>query len=54
MIDTDYRVVKPFGEIHLGEVPQEFLDLNCWNKMDFARRMGIAPITKIEFATQIL
>ena len=49
MIDADYKVVKPFGETHPGEVFQEYLDSNCWNQMIFARRMEIAPITKSEF-----
>ena len=45
MIDADYKVVKPFRDIHPGEVFQEYLNSNCWNQMDFARRTGIAPIT---------
>ena len=36
MIDADNKVVKPIGEIHPGEVFQEYLDSNCWNQMDFA------------------
>ena len=43
MIDADYKVVKPFGVIHLGEILQEYLDSSCWNQMDFARKTGIAP-----------
>ena len=52
MIDAHYKVVNPIGEVHPSEVFRENLDSNCWNEMDFSRRMGIAPITKSEFATQ--
>ena len=40
--DADYKVVKPFGEIYPDGIFQEYLDSNCWNQMDFVRRMGIA------------
>ena len=52
MIDAQYNVVNPIVEVRPGEVFRENLDSNCWNQMDFARRMGIAPITNSEFATQ--
>ena len=53
MIDAQYNVVNPIVEVRPGEVFREYLDSNCWNQMDFSRRMGIAPITKSEFATPV-
>ena len=49
MNDAHYKVVKPIREIRPGEVFRKYLESNCWNQMDFARRMGIAPIIKSEF-----
>ena len=37
MIDADYKVLKPFGEIHPVEVFREYLDSICWNQMDLRK-----------------
>ena len=45
MIETDYKLIDPFGEIHPGEVLLEYLESNCWNQRNLARRTGITPKT---------
>ena len=45
MTDTDYTVLKPYGNLHPGEVLLEYLECHDWNQRDLARRSGINPKT---------
>ena len=45
MIENDYFVLEPIGKVHPGEILLEYLEANCWNQRDLARRTGITPKT---------
>ena len=45
MVHPDYKTLNPVAVVHPGEVLSEYLDSNCWNQRDLARRTGITPKT---------
>ena len=45
MTKHDYKVLNPIGYIHPGEILVEYLDSNCWNQRNLARRTGLTPKT---------
>ncbi len=48
MVNSDYKSLNPVAAVHPGEVLSEYLDSNCWNQRDLARRTGITPKTVSE------
>ena len=45
MSSKEHKLIELIGTMHPGEVLSEYLDSNCWNQRELARRTGISPKT---------